>query len=218
MINPRRDCGGLLMGRLTEYFGKGTSVSAEVDKGAAYGQLRALSRLMIDNPQTKREVKKIFSKEIRAAARRTQKDVRNNLGNDPRQAFRAVKSAVYKRILGGNISDLASTRAVTKMSIWRKDRKLDMNPRQRGGNRRKRSARTNQLDGYIGKDRGFVLRFLNAGTDERRVNYGLRARRGSIRTHRVFEVPAIFQMDEASELISAGMTNKLVESYNKELK
>jgi hypothetical protein len=49
-----------------------------------------------------------------------------------------------------------------------------LRPGQRGGNRRPRSERTKRLQGYMGSDRGFVLRFLNAGTNSRDTKYGNR--------------------------------------------
>ena len=88
--------------------------------------------------------------------------------SDPRQAYKAVKMAVYKRILGGNVSILQKKRAsgggkyiATKT----------LRTGQRGGNRRLRSERTMKLESYVGSDRGFVLRFLNTGTKPRGINF-----------------------------------------------
>jgi len=210
----------------TEYYGRtgGTSsgwggaggISVAVDEMEAERQMKALARLLISNPATKRAVKRIFGKEVRAARSRVVKDMKANLSNDPRQAYKAVKAAVYKRIIGGNISDLAG-RNVKQMAVWRKERKLDQNPHQRGGNRRKRSDRTKQLDGYVGKDRGFILRFLDAGTDERRVKYGLKGRRGKIRARHMFGISGVFQMEMAAEKIGNALEELLPEIYNKEL-
>ena len=83
--------------------------------------------------------------------------------SDPRKAYKAVRYAVYKRILGGQVNIL-DPRRVQKMA-YNPPRKLQ--PKQRGGNRMKRSDRTQDLLEYHGRSRAFVLRFLNAGTEPR---------------------------------------------------
>ena len=120
-------------------------------------------------------------------------DARGILPNDPRKAYQAVRHSVYKRVLGGQVNILQKSRAGGRMSIARPPRTL--RPGQRGGNRRKRSARTNQVDGYIGSDRGFILRFMNAGTVERKTRYG---KRGSIRARNWFGTSSAFAMDTAA--------------------
>jgi hypothetical protein len=109
-----------------------------------------------------------------------------------------VKFAVYKTLFGGNLSILAKRKAGAKYELVRK-RKLDENPHQRGGNRRPRSQRTKQLETYFGADRGFVLRFLNAGTDTRETRNGSR---GAIRPRGVFEHTAPWQMETAAEIMA----------------
>lgn len=90
-----------------------------------------------------------------------------NMKSDPRHAYKAVRSAVYKRILGGQVNILQSRRAGNKSS-YEPPRTLD--PKKRGGNRTKRSNRTQKMMEYEGKDRGFILRFLNSGTGDRAVH------------------------------------------------
>jgi hypothetical protein len=84
---------------------------------------------------------------------------------DPRSAYKAVRFAVYRKLFGGQVNIL-SPRNKGKGRLYEPPRKLQ--PKQRGGNRRTRGDRTTELMSYFGKDRGFVLRFLNAGT---RVRY-----------------------------------------------
>jgi hypothetical protein len=97
------------------------------------------------------------------------------MDEDPRKAFLAVKSSIYRKILGGNVSILNPRKAGARYQLVR-PRKLDQNPRQHGGNRRKRSERTNTIDSYFGKDRAFILRFVNNGTNDRQTRYGNRGR------------------------------------------
>jgi hypothetical protein len=88
---------------------------------------------------------------------------------DPRHAYKAVKTAVYRQILGGSVSILRKRRAGTQFSNYEPPRTLKAG--QRGGNRRPRSQRTADLIHYAGPDRGFVLRFLNAGTQGRAIEF-----------------------------------------------
>ena len=100
--------------------------------------------------------------EVRA---KMQGEAESGLGmqSDPRKAYKAVRYAVYKRILGGQVNIL-DPRRVQKMA-YNPPRKLQ--PKQRGGNRMSRSDRTQDLLEYYGGSRAFVLRFLNAGTEPR---------------------------------------------------
>ena len=155
--------------------------------------LEGLDDLRTDSRRMRGDLKKIIRSVLAEARKMVSQDARGVLPNDPRKAYQAVRHAVYKRVLGGNVNILAKRRAGGRMSIVRPPRTL--RPGQRGGNRRKRSARTNQIDGYVGSDRGFILRFMNAGTVERETRYG---RRGSIRARNWFEVSSAFAMNTAA--------------------
>ena len=115
-----------------------------------------------------------FEKRLREAIRKILGEARAELrkgavsgldiNNDPRHAYKAVRFAVYKRIFGGQVNILQSQRASGHRSSYEPPRKPM--PR-RGGNRMVRSKRTQDLMSYEGADRGFILRFLNAGTEAR---------------------------------------------------
>lgn len=155
--------------------------------------LEGLSDLRTDSKRMRSDLKKIIRTVLAEARKAMSQDVHGILPNDPRKAYQAVRHSVYKRVLGGQVNILAKKRAGGRMSIMRPPRTL--RPGQRGGNRRKRSARTNQIDGYIGSDRGFILRFMNAGTVERETRYG---RRGSIRARNWFGTSSAFAMNTAA--------------------
>lgn len=89
--------------------------------------------------------------------------------NDPRGSRRAIRTAVYKKVLGGNINILTGKKAHGGSNGYEPPRKLV--PGQRGGNRMKRSPRTEQIMGYPSLDRGFILRFVNSGTKTRVVGF-----------------------------------------------
>lgn len=172
-------------------------------------QLQALARLLVEHPETRKRLKESIKTIIKRARKNISTDVRSALTNDPRKAYKAVKHTVYKQILGGNVSILASRRAGAKYRLIVK-RKLDENPNQRGGNRRPRSQRTEQIDTYYGKDRGFVLRFLNSGTASRDTHFG---NRGAIPAGRQFETSAIWQMDKAAEELANSMATELEAAF-----
>lgn len=161
--------------------------------GVAY-MLEGLGDLRTDSKRMRKDLKKIIRTVLAEARKAMSHDARGILPNDPRKAYQAVRHSVYKRVLGGQVNILQKSRAGGSMSIARPPRTL--RPGQRGGNRRKRSARTNQVDGYIGSDRGFILRFMNAGTVERETRYG---KRGSIRARNWFGTSSAFAMSTAAE-------------------
>lgn len=131
-------------------------------------QREELERLMMGNPQMEKRVQKLIRKVLMQARREIGKGIQFKHG-DPRQAYKAVKTAVYRQILGGSVSILRKRRAGTQFSNYEPPRTLRAG--QRGGNRRPRSQRTDDLLHYAGPDRGFVLRFLNSGTKGRGIQF-----------------------------------------------
>ena len=132
-------------------------------------QRKELEKLLMTNPDMEKKVQGLVRKVlmiVRANIGRAAQDV---MKSDPRQAYRAVKTAVYRQILGGSVSILNRTRGGAKLSEYEPIRTLD--PTKRGGNRKERSPRSNNLLKDYGADRAFVLRFLNAGTLDRDINF-----------------------------------------------
>ena len=169
----------------------------------------ALRKMQTDNPSTKKELQAIIRRAISKARKNIVKDAQDILENDPRNAYKAVRSSVYKQILGAQVNILSSRKrgAPTK---YQRPRKLDENPHQRGGNRRKRSMRTMQLDSYEGTDRGFILRFLNAGTTDRETRFG---NRGSLTARHWFGISSAFQVDAAASRVAEEIENLLQQEF-----
>ena len=189
-------------------------IGVEVDEQLIEQQLRAFGQLMVDNPETRKRFRKIIREELKDAVKRLREDAKYEMKEDPRKAFRAVKSSVYRKILGGNLSILNPKRAGARYMLV-KERKIDRNPFQRGGNRRKRSARTEQVDSYFGKDRAFILRFINSGTTTRRTRYG---NRGSIAPRNWFGNMGAHEIELAAGNISELIDDELAEAYNEVIK
>lgn len=213
------------MGRLTEYFGRGsasssTFVNVEVNEERVDWQAKALASLSVNSPEARKRIRAAIRKELRLAKQRISKDARGALADDPRKAYMAVKYSLYKQVLGGNVSILSRKKAGAKYELQR-ERKLDKNPKQRGGNRRTRSGTTKRIDTYYGPDRGFILRFVNSGTDERHIKFGANAKRngnrGSIAHRGWFEMSAAWQMDTAEKNIAEMIEEELAAVYGEEM-
>lgn len=128
-----------------------------------------LERLLTTNPEMEKKIRSIIRKFILSV----QKSIENTAKQySTKDAYRAVRRAVYKKILGGNINILpgrarAGERAPLPPVYHRYEHELNKHNNHRGGNRMPRSRRTEDLLTYMGADRGFVLRFLNSGTTDR---------------------------------------------------
>lgn len=129
-------------------------------------QVKQLRKIMSDDPDFRKRVNTVIRKILMEARRGISQSAKAEMDSDPRHAYKAVRSAVYKRILGGQVNILQKRRA-GRAGKYEKPRK---GLPKRGGNRWGRSLRTAQLEGYEGADRGFILRFINAGTGDRAIH------------------------------------------------
>ena len=131
-------------------------------------QIKQLDALLASNPDMEKRMRRVISQVLIKAQKRMSKDIANDPGlkNDPRQAAKAVRKAVYRQILGGNINILRKRRAsAPKPGAYTPTRTLQ--PGQRGGNRKPRGERTMRMESYYAEDRGFILYWLNSGTNGR---------------------------------------------------
>lgn len=113
----------------------------------------------------------IMRKLVRQARDEVSQRAQSAIPNDPRKTAHAIRSTVYRAVLGGNVN-LLSSRKANAPGSYRPPRRL--RPGQVGGNRIPRSRRTEQMLGYVGFDRAFVLRWLDGGTGTRTTRYGNR--------------------------------------------
>jgi hypothetical protein len=131
-------------------------------------QRKELEALLMSNPEMEKKVQGLIRKVLAEVRKRMGDAASSTMNSDPRKAYKAVRSVIYKRILGGNVNILNNKRASGGGS-YTPTRTLKSG--QRGGNRKARSERTMKLESYYGSDRGFILRFLNAGTNNRVVDF-----------------------------------------------
>ena len=133
-----------------------------------FAELRKrIEALQTTDPAMRKHLQNIIRTMMKGVRSQMMKDARSGLqmDSDPRNAYKAIRTSVYKRLLGGQVNILQSRRA-GKRNNYQKPRK---GLPARGGNRWGRSERTVALETYDGKDRGFILRFLNAGTNDRSI-------------------------------------------------
>ena len=116
------------------------------------------------------KMRKVIQQHIREALFEARRDVMAAFPaeSDPRDARRAIRTSVYDKVLGGNINILTGKKAHGTNSY---EPQRTLVPGQRGGNRRKRSQRTQQVMSYAPLDRGFILRFVNSGTKTRVIGF-----------------------------------------------
>lgn len=127
-----------------------------------------LERMRMQDKIVKKQIDFLVRKVMQTALKKTRAETRQKMKSDPRKAYQAVKMVLYKKIIGGNLNIFAPRKAgKDKYADFRTKRKLREG--QRGGNRRKRSAATIRRDTYMGKDRGFILQWMQRGTADRRI-------------------------------------------------
>ena len=188
-------------------------INLEFDNAVVMRQKAALESMLVSNPDTAANIRKLITQEIAKARAAISQSAKGEMASDPRQAYKAVRRSVYKSILGGQVN-IFNPRggASSSGSSFAKARKLDNHPHQRGGNRRKRSARTDQVDGYVGKDRGFILRFVNSGISKpRQTRYG---NRGVIPARNWLATSGQKDLEAAAERLSALIDKELVKMMN----
>ena len=161
-----------------EWMGNRTTITTNFTVEGLQEQIQQLDKLLASNPAMEERMRKVIRKVMAKADRMMTNELHSDLTNDPRNAYKAVKHTVYRRILGGNVNILQKRRrgAATKYEPTR-----TLKSGQRGGNRRLRSERTHRMDSYDAGDRGFILRFLNSGTSARKIKFQEDSHRASVR-------------------------------------
>ena len=163
-----------------DWMGKSTDINDNFVVEGLVEQMKQLDRLLASNPDMEKRMQAVIRKVLTKALREARKSLHADLKNDPRDAYKAVRKAVYRRILGGNINILRKRRASGKTTSYVPTRTLKSG--QRGGNRKLRSERTLRLDSYAADDRGFILFWLNSGTQQRNVKgFAQDQHRGSVK-------------------------------------
>ena len=207
-------------------------IGLEVNDTVILEQKKVLEAALSTNPKTQKALQKLIRKALMEARASLSDYIKSKLDNDdPRGAARAVRTSVYKKILGGNINILNSRRLHGTNSY---EPPRTLRPGQRGGNRRPRSSRTNTVMHYAGEDRQFILRFVDSGTKQRAIErlteikrasggskfvwrqdaskYG---NRGSIAARNIFKTGASPRLVRATEYLADLINEELEAMLNK---
>ena len=125
-------------------------------------QRKQLDALLMSNQAMEKKVQALIRKVLQQARKSLSESSRSGdvMNSDPRKAYKAVRSTVYRRILGGNVNILRKKKAGSPGSY---EPTRTLKSHQRGGNRRLRSPRTRALQGYYGSDRGVALQRRQRG-------------------------------------------------------
>ena len=135
-------------------------IGVDINDAVILEQQKVLEAALSTNPKTQKALQKLIRKVILEARKSVSDAAENKMKNDPRGAAQAVRTSVYKKILGANINIFSSRKAHGQNSYEPPRKGVS----GRGGNRRTRSLRTRQIMGYAPLDRGFILRWINEGT------------------------------------------------------
>ena len=170
-----------------------------------------LERLQYENLVKSSDVRRVFAKVAKPVKVSVQQGARSAMRSDPRKAWKAVRVITLKGGKGVVVGLLNPRKAGNAMS---------MPPKAKGGKsgirrHRKRSERTNQVDGYRGADRAWLLRIINQGTVNGPRMAGTRgtlkkeANRGELTAKRFFD-RAESGMKQASQSLAAEL-GKIIE-------
>lgn len=137
----------------------------------------ALDRLRSYRLMGEKQLRQILQLHVRTIRRHVSSDAQRKMKSDPRKAAQAVKAMVYKSVIGFNVNLFGRKGGGGGGSVMVQ---MSGDLSGRGGNRRRRSQRTNAVDSYVGQDRGFVLRWIETGTQDRAVKFTADERRQHI--------------------------------------
>lgn len=172
---------------------------------------KALEAALSTSPKAQTVLRKIIRKYVLEARAQVVNGMHFKNG-DPRGTARAVRTAVYKKVLGANIN-IFNSRKAHGTNSYEPHRKL--RPGQRGGNRLQRSNKTDRMMHYAPLDRGMILRWVNSGTGERTTRYG---KRGSIAARNFFHNLGDRAMGQMRDNLATAIEAEMQAILNENLK
>lgn len=185
-------------------------VNLEVDNRAF---IEMLERLRYENLVKSSDIRKVFAKVAKPVKQFVQQGARSSMKKDPRKAWKGVRVITLKGGKGVVVGLLNPRKAGNAMAVGSNSTGGKSGIRRK----RKRSARTNQVDGYRGADRSFILRMHNQGTTARfagtRDGNMRRANRGQLTAKRFFD-RAEAGMQRASQSLAQEL-GKIIENRAK---
>lgn len=136
------------------------------DSQTYQNQMQVLQAAASMNGELGKRLRESIFNELKEARNAIVSNIKFNNG-DPRGTAQAVKRYTARKYLGGVISIRDGKRTGGSQSYEAPRTVYPGRGGQRGGNRMLRSQRTQDILEYPGVDRGFILRFVNSGTNPR---------------------------------------------------
>lgn len=187
-------------------------VKFSVNSDAIELQVKQIESMMTDNPELRKKLQDAIREDVWKARNTVVSNMTGVFANgDPAEARRAVRNIVYEKILGANLNILEMKKGTAQWKVRQIDRKVEQNPKMRGGNRIKRSFKTTRMHGYEGKARGMILRWVNSGVGDRVTRYG---NRGSIAARNFFEPLAGAALNVVSQHLAQIIEQEIANAFN----
>ena len=223
------------MGRLSDYInGSGSGIKFSVDEGAIELNVKNIESMMTDNPELREKLREAIRQDVWKARQTVVRNMASVFKNgDPAEARRAVRTIIYDKVLGANLNIYNMKKGTASWSYRQKERaEAGIGSRTgRGGNRRTRSFLTSRYQGYEGKARGFILRWVNEGmtktnprtikftaNDKRKENkwnkHPNTGNRGSIEARNFFEPMASAALNVVSQHLSQIIEEEIANAFN----
>lgn len=218
------------MGRLSDYInGSGSGIKFSVDEGAIELNVKNIESMMTDNPELRKKLQEAIREDVWKARNSVVNSMKGIFDNgDPAEARRAVRNIVYESVLGANLNIMNMKRGTASWRVRQVERRGTSDPKGRGGNRRKRNFITIRMHGYEGKAKGFLLRWLNNGVNDRAIKFKERmsrkadkwnthpnsGNRGSIAARNFFEPMASAAFDVVSQHLAQIIEEEIANAFN----
>lgn len=187
----------------------------DINDSVVVEQRQVLEQALSTNPRTQKALQKLIRQAVKAARADVVDSIHFDNG-DPRHSAEAVRTAVYKKILGANINIYSRRKAKGGTNSYEAPRTLQ--PHQRGGNRVPRGTRTQTMLSYAPLDRGMILRWQNDGTKEREAGTRggrLHGRRGALAPRGFFRGAGERAMAQAADNMANLIDTELMAMLNK---
>lgn len=187
-------------------------VKFSVNSDAIELQVKQIESMMTDHPELRKKLQDAIREDVWKARNTVVSNMTGVFANgDPAEARRAVRNIVYEKILGANLNIMNMKKGTAQWKVRQIDRKVEQNPKMRGGNRIKRSFKTTRMHGYEGKARGMILRWVNSGVGDRVTRYG---NRGSIAARNFFEPLASAALNVVSQHLAQIIEQEIANAFN----
>lgn len=141
-------------------------MALEVNNELLTNQMRVLQAASVVDSKLGKRLREVIAAEMKAARDSIVASIKFKNG-DPRGAAHSVRRVIYKKILGGNINILDGRNAKHGNNYEPPRKVYPGVGGKRGGNRMLRSQRTQDILTLDPRSRGFILRFVNSGTNPR---------------------------------------------------